>query len=43
MLDGWEDVEGIIKACFYVTEIIKTELTTEKTRELVTRKYYEDL
>ena len=27
----------------YVPEIIRTELTTEKTRELVARKYYGDL
>ena len=28
---------------FYVPEIIRTELTTEETRELVARKYYGDL
>ena len=34
---------GNYQGLFYVIEIIRTELTTEKTRELVTRKYYGDL
>ena len=42
MLDGWEDVERIIKACPTFLEIIKIELTShcgiEKTRELVARR-----
>ena len=42
---GWEDVEGVVhhQGLSYVPEIIKTELTTEKTRELIARKYYGDL
>ena len=43
--DGGEDVEGVVhhQGLPYVPEIIRTELTTEKTRELVARKYYVDL
>ena len=39
-IDGWEDVEGVVHlhGLFYVSEIIKTELTTEKTRQLVARE-----
>ena len=43
--DGGEDVERVVhhQGLFYVPEIIKTELTNEKTRELVTEKYYVNL
>ena len=45
MLDGWEDVEGVVhhQGLSYVPEIIRTKLTTERTRELVAKKYYRDL
>ena len=43
--DGGEDVEGVVhyQGLSYIPEIIRTELTTEKTREFVARKYYRDL
>ena len=39
--NGREDVEEVVyhQDLFYVPKIIRTELTTEKTRELVARKY----
>ena len=39
--DGVEDVKGVVyhQSLFYIPEIIRTELTIEKTRELVNRKY----
>ena len=44
-LHGWEDVERVmhLHGLSYIPEIIKTELTTKKTRELVAKKYYGDL
>ena len=43
--DGGEDIEGVIhhQGLSYVPKIIRTKLTTEKTREFVARKYYGDL
>ena len=40
MLDTWEDVERVVyhQGLFYILEIIRTELTTKKTWELVTKK-----
>ena len=45
MFDGWEDVERVVhhQGLFHILEIIKTELTTKKTRELIIRKYCRDL
>ena len=38
--DGWKDVERVVHfhGLFYVPEIIKTKLTTEKTRQLVAKE-----
>ena len=43
--DGGEDIEGVVHlhGLSYVSKIIRTEWTTEKTREFVARKYYGDL
>ena len=45
MLDSWEDVKGVMHfhGLSYIPEIIRTKLTTGKTRKLVARKYYGDL
>ena len=44
-LDGGEDVKRVVhhQGLFYIPEIIKTELTTKKTRELIAKEYYGDL